>query len=65
MDTEIDSTYDRVNVATLFAAFGGLTYTLRSIFNGINYVLSDFSVDKSMMRRLYAADKHVLDDDTN
>jgi hypothetical protein len=45
----------------LFSAFGGLTYSLRSVFNGLNYKLSDFSIDKSMMRKLYATDSNLLE----
>ena len=55
--TYIDYTYTRINFVKLIAEIGGILYMVRTICNGMVNWLSAFSIDNSMMRRLYSTDK--------
>jgi hypothetical protein len=53
----MDYTYVRTNFVKLIAEIGGILYMIRTISNGMINWLSAFSIDNSMMRRLYSTDK--------
>ena len=52
--TVIVTTYTRQSLLTFLATLGGLMYTLRNVSNGINKKFSDFTIDNTMMRKLYS-----------
>jgi hypothetical protein len=55
--TLIEETYIRLNFFELLFGLGSILYTLRSISNGLVNKFSDFTVDHSMIKKLYTVDK--------
>lgn len=41
----------------MFGGIGSILYTLRSISNGIVHKFSDFTVDHSLIKKLYSVDR--------
>ena len=55
--TGIRTVYTRDSLLTFLATLGGLMYTLRNVSNGLNKKFSDFTIDNTMMRKLYSVRK--------
>lgn len=55
--TLIEENYIRLNFFELLFGLGSILYTLRSISNGLVNKFSDFTVDNSMIKKLYTVDK--------
>ena len=53
----IEETYVRLNFFELLFGLGSILYTLRSISNGLVDKFSNFTVDHSMIQKLYTIDK--------
>lgn len=56
-NTQISQNFDRLNYFELFGGIGSILYTLRSISNGIVHKFSDFTVDHSLIKKLYSVDR--------
>lgn len=50
-------TYTRFNILSIISALGGLMYTVKNIGNAINRKTADFSVDSTLLRKLYTVNK--------
>lgn len=55
--TLFEENYIRLNFLSLIGGLGGLLYTLRSLSNGLVKKFSDFTIDLSMIKKLYTVDK--------
>lgn len=55
--TLIEENFMRINFLELLGGLGSILYTLRSISNGLVNKFSDFTVDLSMIKKLYTVDK--------
>ena len=55
--TLIEENYIRLNFIELLFGLGSILYTLRTISNGLVNKFSDFTVDNSMIKKLYTVDK--------
>jgi len=63
-DTFFQQQYVRTNYLTLLFNLGSILYMLRSISNGLIFNLSRFSIDYSMIRKLYSKNKFPDDDNS-
>ncbi len=61
-NTNYQQSYLRVNYLELLFGLGSILYMLRSISNGLVSNLSHFSIDNSMIRKLYSKSKRPEDD---
>lgn len=52
--TKIEYHYNRLNFLELLFGIGTILYTLRSISSGLVLRFQDFSIDHSMLRKLYS-----------
>lgn len=61
-NTNYQQKYIRINYLELLFGLGSILYMLRSISNGLVSSLSRFSIDNSMIRKLYSKSKLPEDD---
>lgn len=61
-NTNFKQTYRRVNYLELLFGLGSVLFMLRSMSNGLVSNLSRFSIDNSMIRKLFSKSKHPEDD---